>query len=199
MNEMGEFLVCYGGPLLFAAMFAEQLGLPIPATPVLLAAGALIGAGRMNWAVAISAAAIGSLLADFIWFYLGRLQGRRILTWLYRISPDPDGWSRRSEEMFSRFGMQGMIVAKFVPFLNVLMAPLAAIYNVPPRRFFALDVFGSLVYAGCFILLGFLFGDQLLQIAGVFNGIGQGMLLLGLSLGVGFGFSWIKQRRRQSV
>jgi membrane protein DedA with SNARE-associated domain len=199
MNEVGEFLICYGGPVLFASMFAEQLGLPIPATPVLLAAGALVGAGRMNWAVAISAAAIGSLLADFIWFYLGRLQGRRILTWLCRISPDPDAWSRRSEEMFSRFGMQGLIVAKFIPFLNVLMAPLAAIYNVPLRRFFALDVFGSLVYAGCFILLGFLFGDPLLRIAGVFGGFGQGVLLLGLSLGVGFGFSWIKQRCRQRV
>lgn len=196
MNEISEFLIRYGGPVLFAAMFAEQLGLPMPAMPVLVTAGALVAAGRMNWAVALGAAAIGSLLADFIWFYLGRVQGRRILTFLCRISSDPDGCARQSEKMFSRYGMRGMVVAKFIPFLNVLMAPLAAIYNVPLRRFFALDVFGSLVYAGCFIILGFLLGDQLVQIGSMLGRIGQGALLLMLSLGVAYSFKWILQRRR---
>jgi membrane protein DedA with SNARE-associated domain len=196
MNGIVEFLIPYGGPVLFAAMFAEQLGLPMPATAVLLTAGALVGAGQMNWAVAMSTAVIGSLLADFIWFHLGRVWGKRILTFLCGISSHPNACARRIETLFFRHGMGGMILAKFIPGLNALVPSLAAIYNVPPRRFFVLDVFASLVYAGCFIILGFLFSDQLLQVVNALGRIGQGMLLLAVSLWVGYvGFKWMRPQR----
>ncbi len=72
MNEALEFLVRHGTAVLFAVVFIEQMGIPLPAAPWLLAAGALAGTGKMNWAVALSAATFGSLLADMIWFYFGR-------------------------------------------------------------------------------------------------------------------------------
>jgi len=70
MNEAPEFLVRHGAAVLFAAIFVEQMGVPLPAAPWLLAAGALAATGRINWFVALSAATVGSLLADLIWFYL---------------------------------------------------------------------------------------------------------------------------------
>ncbi len=120
MNETLEFLVRHGTSVLFAAVFVEQMGLPLPAAPWLLAAGALAGIGKMNWFVALSAAVIGSLLADTIWFYLGRHGGQRVLSLLCRISLEPDSCVRRTQDLFTRYGMRGVVGAKFIPGLSTL-------------------------------------------------------------------------------
>src|SRR5712664_4179978 len=109
MNQPIEFLVRHGALVLFAAVFVEQLGVPLPAAPWLLAAGALAGTGKMSWFVALSAAAFGSLLADLIWFYLGRRRGQRILGVLCRISLEPDSCVRRTQDLFTRYGMRGVV------------------------------------------------------------------------------------------
>src|SRR5216110_861982 len=164
MNETLEFLVRHGTAVLFAAVFVEQMGLPLPAAPWLLAAGALIGTGKMNWMLALSAAASGSLLADMIWFYLGRHSGNRVLSLLCRISLEPDSCVRRTQDVFTRYGMRGVIVAKFIPGLSTLAPPLAGSSGVSAARFFSFDGVGSLLYGGAFILVGVLFSHQLEQV-----------------------------------
>src|SRR6266700_5441003 len=160
MNEVLDFLVRHGATVLFAVVFIEQMGVPLPATPWLLAAGALAGAGKMNWVVALGAAAFGSILADLIWFYLGRHGGHRVLSLLCRISLEPDSCVRRTQDLFTRYGMRGIVVAKFIPGLSTLAPPLAGASGVGAPRFFFFDGFGSLLYAGCFILIGALFSRQ---------------------------------------
>src|SRR5256885_12795868 len=90
MTETLGFLVRHGPGVLFAVVFVEQMGVPLPAAPWLLAAGALAATGRINWLVALSAATVGSLLADLIWFYLGRYGGQPRLNLPFRSSPVPD-------------------------------------------------------------------------------------------------------------
>ena len=46
MHHFVDFLLRHGYSVVFAFVLAEQIGLPIPATPILLAMGALAGAGR---------------------------------------------------------------------------------------------------------------------------------------------------------
>src|SRR5206468_3955174 len=92
MNETLEFLVRHGPGVLFAAVFVEQMGVPLPAAPWLLAAGALAATDNINWFAALAAATFGSLLADLIWFYLGRYGGHRVLDLLCRISLEPDSF-----------------------------------------------------------------------------------------------------------
>ena len=75
MNEILEFLTRHGPSVLFAAVFVEQMGIPLPASPWLLAAGALGMTGKPAWYVALAAGASGSLLADIIWFHLGKYGG----------------------------------------------------------------------------------------------------------------------------
>src|SRR3979409_1437530 len=99
MNQPIEFLVRHGALVLFAAVFVEQLGVPLPAAPWLLAAGALIGASKMNWLAALAAAVIGSLLADLLWFEFGRRAGNRALRLLCRISLEPDSCVRRTSNL----------------------------------------------------------------------------------------------------
>jgi membrane protein DedA with SNARE-associated domain len=152
MNETLEFLVRHGATVLFAAVFIEQMGVPQPAAPWLLAAGALSGTGKMNWLPALSAAAFGSvLMADLIWFYLGRHGGQRVLSLLCRISLEPDSCVRRTQNLFTRYGMRGVLVAKFIPGLSTLAPPLAGNSGVNAPRFLFFDGLGSLLYGGSFI------------------------------------------------
>src|SRR5260221_7903622 len=114
MNEVLDFLVRHGAAVLFAVVFIEQMGVPLPATPWLLAAGALAGAGKMNVAVALAAAALGSVLAGFIWFYLGRHYGYRVLNLLFRISFEPDSFVRPAQDVVKRHGVRGVVGAEII-------------------------------------------------------------------------------------
>ena len=87
MNEPTHFLASHGGPLLFGVVFFEQIGLPFPTVPWLLGAGALWAMGIMNPIVAFGATIMACLLADLIWFFLGRHGGNRALRLLCRIVP----------------------------------------------------------------------------------------------------------------
>src|SRR5437870_5516386 len=178
MNETLEFLVRHGATVLFAAVFVEQLGIPLPAAPWLLAGGALAATGRINWFVAITAATLGSLVADLIWFYLGRYGGQRVLSLLCRISLEPDSCVRRTQDLFARYGMRGVVVAKFIPGLSTLAPPLAGASGVGAPRFIFFDGLGSLLYAGGFILLGVLFSHQLEQIIAALASLGSSALAL---------------------
>jgi membrane protein DedA with SNARE-associated domain len=104
LNEPIEFLIRHGYLLLFAWVLIEQMGLRVPAMPLLIAAGALAGLGKMNFVLA----------AD----YLGRYRGNRVSKLLCRISLEPDSCVRRTEGVFLRHGPHSLLVAKFVPGLN---------------------------------------------------------------------------------
>jgi len=196
MNETLEFLVRHGAAVVFAAVFVEQMGVPLPAAPWLLAAGALAVTGNIHWLVAITAATSASMFADLIWFYLGRYGGHRVLNLLCRISLEPDSCVRRTQDLFTRYGMRGVVAAKFIPGLSTLAPPLAGSSGVGAPRFFFFDGLGSLLYAGCFILLGVLFSRQLEQVIDALSRLGSGALggVVGLlALYVGYKFF---QRRK---
>ncbi len=176
MDETIEFLGRHGATILFLVVLVEQGGVPLPAAPWLLAAGALVGSGKMNLAAALSAATIGSLLADLIWFYLGRYRGQRVLSLLCRISLEPDSCVRRTQNLYTRYGMPGFVMAKFVPGLNTLAPPLAGYSGMSTSRFLFFDGLGSLIHGGSFILVGILFSHQMEQILDVLAGLGHGAL-----------------------
>jgi membrane protein DedA with SNARE-associated domain/rhodanese-related sulfurtransferase len=182
MNEILDFLTRHGPTVLFAAVFVEQMGVPLPASPWLLAAGALGATGKPHWYSALAAGACGSLLADAIWFYLGRHRGQQVLNFLCRVSLEPDSCVRRTQDLFTRYGMRGVIAAKFVPGLSTLAPPMAGNSGIPAARFFFFDSLGSLLYAGVFILVGMIFSRQLDQVLDALDRLGTGALALLIGL-----------------
>jgi membrane protein DedA with SNARE-associated domain/rhodanese-related sulfurtransferase len=196
MNETIDFLVRHGTTVLFVAVFIEQIGIPLPAAPWLLAAGALAGAGKMNWMTALAAAGMGSVLADLIWFYLGRFYGTRVLRLLCRISLEPDSCVRRTQGVFTRYGMKGLVAAKFIPGLSTLAPPLAGSYGVKTSRFLFFDGLSSLLYAGCFIVVGVLFSRQLEQVINALAGLGRSALVVVAGLAALYiGYRYFQRRR----
>ncbi|MGP8199964.1 MAG: DedA family protein/thiosulfate sulfurtransferase GlpE [Limisphaerales bacterium] len=196
MNKSIDFLVHHGAAVLFAAVFIEQIGMPLPAALWLFAAGALIGAGKMNWFVALGSAAIGSLLADLIWFYLGRYYGHRVLGLLCRISLEPDTCVRRTQGVFTRHGAKGLIAAKFIPGLSTLAPPLAGSSGSSLFRFLVFDGAGSVLYVGSLILVGVLFSRQLEKVIAALASLGNGALAVVAGLiAVYIGYKYFQRHR----
>jgi len=165
VDETIQFLVRNGYAVLFIWVGAEQIGVPVPAAPLLLAAGALAGTGQMKFPLALALAVSASLVSDGIWYELGHHRGSRVLRLLCRISLEPDSCVRQTEDVFGRYGARSLLVAKFLPGLNTAAPPLAGVIGMPLSRFLVFDSLGALLWAGSFMGLGYLFSNQLAQVA----------------------------------
>ncbi len=165
LEQAADFLIRHGYAVLFGWVLLEQMGLPIPAAPLLIAAGALARAGKMNLTFAVTLAFIAAILADLFWYSLGRYRGGRILKLLCRISLEPDSCVRRTENLFVRHGVHSLLVAKFVPGLNTAAPSLAGIFRMPLRRFMIFDSLGAFFWVVTVTSLGLIFSEQLEEIA----------------------------------
>jgi membrane protein DedA with SNARE-associated domain len=165
LEQAADFLISNGYALLFGWVLLEQMGLPIPAAPLLIAAGALARAGKMNLTFAVASAFIAAILADLFWYSLGRYRGGRILKLLCRISLEPDSCVRRTQNLFVRHGVHSLLVAKFVPGLNTAAPTLAGIFRLPVRRFMIFASLGAFFWVITVTSLGLILSDQLEQIA----------------------------------
>lgn len=146
---------------LWLAVFASQLCLPIPALLFLIVAGALCAEHRLHPSLVMAVGISGCLAGDGIWFWLGRRWGNRIMRTLCRLSTDPCGCSRNARRVFERWGLRILLVAKFVPGLDGMMPPLAGAEGASVENFLIFDTFGSALWSGAYVLLGFLFSNQL--------------------------------------
>ncbi len=196
LNEPIEFLIRHGYLLLFAWVLIEQMGLPVPAVPLLIAAGALAGLGKMNFVLAAGLAVTAVLLADIFWYYLGRYRGNRVLKLLCRISLEPDSCVRRTEDVFLRHGPHSLLVARFVPGLNTAAPSLAGIFRMPVPRFVAFDGLGAVFWVSTFVFLGYGFSDQLEWIAAYFLRWGSWLVIVLLGSLAGYILWKYIQRQR---
>ena len=166
MDNALDTLVRYGYLVVFGSVLAEQIGIPFPAIPFLLAAGGLAGSGRLSLALLLVLSGIASLAADTTWYWIGRLGGARVLGWLCRISLEPDSCVRRTQTIFSKYGPRSLVVAKFIPGFSTIAPPLAGIVRMPVGRFVFFSALGGLFWAGAFFGLGWVFSYQLEIVAG---------------------------------
>ncbi|HCC57635.1 MAG TPA: sulfurtransferase [Solibacterales bacterium] len=196
MHGIPEFLIRYGYLLLFGVVLAEQIGLPIPATPMLLAAGALAGIGKLSLASVMAMAVMACLIGDLIWFELGRTRGSSILRLLCRISLEPDTCVRKTETSYARYGAASLLFAKFIPGLSTVAPPMAAIFKVPAWRFLLLDGAGSTLWSGAFVLLGWIFRAQLEGLAMSLSRFGAWLLAAVLLIFAAYvAFKYVQRRR----
>jgi membrane protein DedA with SNARE-associated domain len=165
MNVVIAFVSQYGEILVFAVVLAEQIGLPLPDVPILLVAGALAGAGKINFAGVIVLSVIACMAGDLFWFELGRRRGRRGLNLLCRVSLEPDSCVRRTENFFTRHGVRSLVLAKFIPGLSTLAPALAGLFRISMQRFLLFNGLGAVLWTLAFIIPGYLLSDQIERIA----------------------------------
>src|ERR1044072_4957010 len=155
-----EFVERHGYALLFLWVLTEQSAIPLPSIPLLLAAGALSHNGRLHIVPAIACCVIGAVIADTIWFQLGRRRGRQVLRLLCRVSLEPDSCVRQTENAFLKYGMSSLLVSKFVPGLNAVAAPLAGNSRASFAGFLLYDGAGASIWSSAYLALGYAFAEQ---------------------------------------
>ena len=182
MNAAMEYLKSHGLIIVFFWVLVEQAGVPIPAAPLLLIAGSLCATGFFHLSPVLMTAVLACLLSDSLWFYLGRRKGSRVLAFMCRISMEPDSCVRRTHNLFTKYGLRGIVLAKFVPGLSTLAPPLAGMSGTVYGAFLLADFTGSTLYTGAFILMGYCFSNQIQQITDALDSIGRGAMFLLASL-----------------
>jgi membrane protein DedA with SNARE-associated domain/rhodanese-related sulfurtransferase len=141
------------------------LALPIPAVPVLIAAGAVAADGGAPLVVLSCLSVAACLLANMVWFELGLHRGRQTLGLLCRIALEPDACVRRTENLFVIHGIRALILAKFIPGLSTLAPALAGLFKISIGRFLLFNGAGSLLWSVLFLFLGYVFSGQISYVA----------------------------------
>jgi membrane protein DedA with SNARE-associated domain len=177
VNQVFDLLARHGYWVLFVNVFLEQLGIPVPAVPVLFGMGALAGMHRFAFWPGVLLAVAACLLSDSLWSTLGRRKGQSVLKLLCRISLEPESCVSLTKGWFERLGPAALLFAKFVPGFSTAAQPMAGVTGISVPKFIALDGLGSFLWATSFLGLGYLFHDQV-------NKIWEALTRLGAWFGV---------------
>ncbi|MFC5583023.1 DedA family protein/thiosulfate sulfurtransferase GlpE [Rhodanobacter terrae] len=160
-HEIIALIAQYGLLLVFFNVLAEQAGVPVPAVPTMIVAGALAANHRLPVAAVVLAAVLACLLSDLAWYWAGRRFGSGVMRTLCRISLSPDSCVKQSELRFQRWRGRVLLVAKFVPGLSTVAPPLVGAMGLRMPTFLLLDGLGSLLWAGLAVGLGYAFAAQI--------------------------------------
>jgi membrane protein DedA with SNARE-associated domain len=195
MTDILAYLLKHSYSVLFLAVLADHLGLPLPATPFLLAAGAVAQAEGASLTAALLVTLLASLAAHSVWYEAGRRGGRRILKLVCRIALEPDACVRRTENAFGRYGVKALLIAPFVPGLGTVARPMAAMLGVSFAQFIVFAVAGAAIWAASFLLLGYALGHELVEALNHGAALGGKIAAGGAALILAY-FAWKLLRRR---
>jgi membrane protein DedA with SNARE-associated domain/rhodanese-related sulfurtransferase len=190
------FFVHYAYLIIFLWVLVEQIGIPIPSIPVLLTAGTLSATHRVSHIYVVLAMLAACLVADTVWFSLGRRYGNSVLKLLCRLSFEASTCVSKTENYFTRRGAVTLLFAKFVPGLSTVAAPIAGQTGMSYPRFWAWDLAGSLIWGETFILAGRFFGDLAKKSAPFFAWLGHFAIVIFVLMVLGFLFYRIWKQRK---
>ena len=191
-----DLLQQYGLLIVFANVFLEQIGLPIPAYPVLLLTGALLGQGQYTAPSLLFTAVFAALLADLIWYMTGRKYGRRVIATLCKISLSPDSCVRQTESLYLRIGPPALLFCKFIPGFASISSALAGTLGTRPSTFIIFDSMGAALWSGSAILLGSLFSSTIDELISSLAKMGRfGAMLIVLALVAFVASKWWERYR----
>jgi membrane protein DedA with SNARE-associated domain len=196
MTDMLKLMAGHGYVLTFVLLLAEAIGLPFPAAIALVAAGAAIASHALWTPYVLLVALMALLLGDSAQFWLGRYMGWRLLGFLCRVSLNPETCILRSAESFYKRGKATLVIAKFIPGVNTMAAPLAGSMKMHFWQFLRLDFAGALLYAVTYLLVGYLARDFLAVILRGFHAAGETMeVVVVLALSAYVSYRIVQYRR----
>jgi membrane protein DedA with SNARE-associated domain/rhodanese-related sulfurtransferase len=194
--QLASLLDHYALLIVFAAVLIDQLGIPLPAIPVLVAAGTLAAAGKASTPELFIASVFACLIADSVWFLIGRKYGMRVLKTLCRISIEPDSCVSDTQHRFERWGANSLIIAKFVPGLAVIAPPLAGALRLAWPRFLTLSALGGALWVAVGLGLGIAFKAQLEWLSRYIERFAGPAIALVAALFAGYiAYKWRERRR----
>jgi membrane protein DedA with SNARE-associated domain/rhodanese-related sulfurtransferase len=189
-----------GLTLVLGNVLLDQLGLPVPAIPTLVVAGAVAADSHWWGAELFLVAVLGCVLADLAWYIAGRQYGNRVMKMLCWISLTPDSCVNDTQKRFEQWGPNAIIIAKFIPGFAIIAPPLAGAMRMHWHRFVAFSAMGAALWVGCFLALGMLFKPQIDRLLPMARHFGAPLIVLIFALFVGYvAYKWWERRRFYST
>jgi membrane protein DedA with SNARE-associated domain/rhodanese-related sulfurtransferase len=186
----------YGLMIVVINVFLDQVGFPIPAVPTLVVAGAVAVDGQMSLPAVFFCGALACLAADCGWYLVGQKYGIRVLKTLCRISLEPDSCVSQTQTRFERWGVNSLVIAKFVPGLAIIAPPLAGAMRIGWLRFIALSSCAAALWVGTSLVAGILFKSQIARLLEHLADIGSVAVVGAAALLLAYiGYKWWERSR----
>lgn len=190
----------YGLMVVLLNVLLDQVGLPVPAVPTLIISGAFAASGQLSLGELFVGSVAACLIADSGWYWVGQKYGIRVLKTLCRISLEPDSCVSQTQTRFERWGVNSLVIAKFVPGLAIIAPPLAGAMRIGWPRFLVLSTLSAALWAGCALLAGVLFRAQIQQLLQTLDQLGSALVIVGASLlALYIGYKWWQRARFYSL
>jgi len=186
----------YGVAVVVVNVLLDQIGVPVPAVPTLIIAGAIAADGGLSMGQLFAWSVLACLAADCAWYLLGQTYGIRVLKTLCRVSLEPDSCVSQTQVRFERWGINSIVIAKFVPGLAVIAPPLAGAMKIGWLRFIFLTTCSAVLWVGSGLLAGVLFKAQIARFLDHLDRIGNlvGVVAV-LLLAAYIAYKWWERRR----
>ncbi len=178
-------MLTYGTWALGLATLISAIGIPLPSTVILLAAGAFVQQDVWDWQSAVILAALGAILGDTVSYLLARRGGRLVL----RRAQSTNAWAR-AQGIFEQWGGLAVFLTRFL--LTPLALPinlLAGATQYAPWRYVSLVVAGETLWVLTFGGLGYFFADQW-EAVSAFAGSVTSVIAIAVVGFAGAGYLW---------
>ncbi|HUA14113.1 MAG TPA: VTT domain-containing protein [Verrucomicrobiae bacterium] len=202
MTELLLLMARHGYSLTFAVLFGEAIGFPLPSSIALVAGGAAIASHTLSGTGIIVASMFALLIGDCLQFWLGRYAGWALLGFLCRLSMNPETCILRSAESFYKRGKTTILVAKFIPGINTMAAPLAGSMKMRFGQFLRLDLAGSLLYSVTYVLVGYVSRDFLAAVLNSLHAAGRVMevaVIVAIAVYAGYRIAQFRKYRKYDI
>lgn len=196
MNDALQLIAAHGLAFVFANIFVERLGVPVPGVPTLIVAGALAAQGKISVTDVFAVTLVACVVADGIWYAAGRRYGLGVLRLLCKVSLSPDSCVRQTENQFERWGALSLVFGKFIPGVATVASPLAGAMNVGWKRFMLFNTLGSVLWASVAIGVGMALHRQIAALIDRFEKLGILALQIVVAALLAFvAFKWWERHR----
>src|SRR5882672_9197180 len=196
MHNLFASLGQYGVGIVFVNVLLNQSGLPVPAVPTLIIAGGIAAGGQMQLLTLFFSSIAACVMADSGWYLIGQKYGIRVLKTLCKVSLEPDSCVSQTQTRFERWGVNSLVIAKFIPGLSIIAPPMAGALRIGWLRFALLSTASAVLWVGAYLGAGILFDSQIAWLLGELSQFGSiagmGVALL---LGCYVAYKWWERRR----
>jgi membrane protein DedA with SNARE-associated domain len=160
--HIADLLATWGYLGIFVAVFAGNLGVPVPEETVMLAAGFLAGQALLDLRLVYVVVIISAVTGDCCGYLIGRSGGQRLLEWLATTFPFMRTRYERLQLFFRTHGSKAVFMARFITGVRFMAGPLAGACGMPFFQFLGWNVLGAMVWCSLVVTVGYLVGNELL-------------------------------------
>ncbi|BBP81190.1 MULTISPECIES: DedA family protein [Pseudomonas] len=165
LDEYLNLLVSNYGTWIYAILFLVifcETGLVVmpflPGDSLLFIAGAVCANGAMDPVLLGALLMLAAILGDSTNYLIGRTTGERLFN-----KPNSKIFRRdylqRTHEFYDRHGGKTVTLARFLPIVRTFAPFVAGVGRMPYARFFAFSAFGTVLWVGGLVTLGYFFGN----------------------------------------